>query len=93
MTTPETKLKLQIKHYLSYRQAFWWTNLQGLGSFKGVPDICALKDNKLYLIEAKSKKGKLSEHQKKFMEQAVDVCPQTVVAIVAYSLDDVMTYL
>lgn len=65
--TEETKIKKQIKDYLNLKRVFWWWNVQGLGSFRGLPDLMAVKDGKIYGIEVKTEKGKLSENQKEFL--------------------------
>lgn len=35
---------------------------------KGFPDLFAVKDNKIHFIEVKLPKGRLSEHQKHFID-------------------------
>lgn len=70
--TPETLIKLQIKNWLKGEEWMgkltWWNNLQGIGSWLGLPDIFVLKKGKLYGLEIKSAKGKESDYQRKFGE-------------------------
>ena len=67
--TEETALKHAIKHYLALKKILWWYNLAGIGAYKGLPDIMALHQGKLYAIEVKSKKGQLSKYQKNFLQE------------------------
>ena len=90
LMTEETAIKKQIKDYLNAKGIFHWYNLQGLGAQKGLPDIFALKNGKLYAIEVKKKKGKLSPHQIRFLG---DIRNNDGQAIVAYSYEDVAKYL
>lgn len=64
--TPESQIKGQIKKYLDLKQVFWWYNLAGMGAYKGIPDIFAIKDGVIYGIEVKTPKGVLSPHQVEF---------------------------
>ncbi|MFN7088388.1 MAG: VRR-NUC domain-containing protein [Candidatus Paceibacteria bacterium] len=88
--TEETILKNQIKDYLNIKQVFWWYNLQGLGSQKGIPDLFALKNGVLFAIEVKSPKGKLSEAQENFLER-IKLNGGTV--IIARKLEDIEKFL
>jgi hypothetical protein len=64
--TPETALKKSIKQVLSNCGYFCHHIMQGLGSYPGTPDIIAIKDGLVTMIEAKSPKGRQSEHQKAY---------------------------
>ena len=64
--TEETKIKHQVKDYLKLRGYFVFHNLQGLGSYPGIPDFIAVRDGITRYIEIKTKKGYQSENQKKF---------------------------
>ena len=66
--TPETLEKRAIKQYLTLKGYFHFPLLQGLASYKGLPDIMAIKKNKVYTVEVKKKGGKQSQHQKNFQE-------------------------
>ncbi len=39
---------------------------QGLGSYKGISDLIAMRDGKVIFIEVKTPTGKQSEYQKQF---------------------------
>ncbi len=41
---------------------------QGLGSYKGISDLIALRDGQVVFIEVKTETGKQSEHQRIFQE-------------------------
>ena len=88
--TKETILKKQIKQYLNLKRCFWWYNLQGMGAYKGVPDIFVYKKGMLYAIEAKAPKGKTSPYQDAFLELIKE---NNGVPIIAKRLEDVMEYL
>ena len=45
--------------------------IQGLNSSKGFPDVVAFKDGRCYLIEVKTKTGRLSLFQRNFRDYAV----------------------
>ncbi len=64
--TPETQLKKAIREYLAYHGYFCFPITQGLGSYKGICDLIALKNGKVIFIECKSLKGKLSKWQEGF---------------------------
>jgi hypothetical protein len=65
-TTPETRLKRAIKQYLGYRGWFVRHIIQGMGAYRGIPDILATKGGLTIEIEAKAPKGRQSEHQIKY---------------------------
>lgn len=88
--TEETRLKKQIKDYLKLRPVLWWWNFQSVASYKGLPDIFVLKKGKIYGIEVKTKKGKLSEGQEEFLSAFKQ---RGGIPIVARSLEDVMNCL
>ena len=88
--TSETSLKKTIKEYLTLKKYFWWYSLQGIGAYKGVPDIFVLHKGILYGIECKSKRGELSEHQQHFQ---LDMKNNGGVPITARTLEDVMMFL
>lgn len=65
----ENDVKKQIKDYLDIKQYFHFHIMQGMGAYRGIPDRIALKDGRILFIEAKSPKGRQSEHQKEFQRQ------------------------
>jgi hypothetical protein len=68
--TPETAEKQAIKQYLQIYGCFYYYNLAGVCSFKGIPDLTAIDRNgQVWQIEVKAGKGKQSENQKKFQEE------------------------
>lgn len=67
--TEETALKSQVKDYLRWTNWFCFHLLQGLGNFRGAPDLIAIKEGRVLFIELKSKKGKQSPYQIEFQEE------------------------
>lgn len=61
--TLETKIKKEIKKHLLERGYFYFPVLQGLGAFKGIPDIFAIRGGKVWAIEVKTPKGKQNKYQ------------------------------
>lgn len=90
MPTEETQIKKDIRQYLQVKRIFFWHNLQGLGCFRGLPDYMAIKDGKIYGIEIKGEKGRLSKWQEEFFEEFLK---RGGIAIVARSWMDVSRYL
>jgi ribulose bisphosphate carboxylase small subunit len=62
----ENDIKKQVKDWLSYKGYFHFHVLQGLGAYKGIPDIIAIKDNRVLFLEIKKPTGKQSQYQKDF---------------------------
>ena len=88
--TKETVLKNQIKQYLDLKHYRHWHNLQGIGSYKGLPDRFVLHKGVLYGIEVKSPTGKLNENQQHFQ---MELKNNGGVPITARALEDVMMFL
>lgn len=68
MAANETAVRRQIQDYLRWNG---WTvlyHLQGLGSYRGMSDLQALKGGRSVFIEVKRPGGRQSEVQKKFQE-------------------------
>jgi len=65
----ETDLKRTLKDLLRYRGVFFYHNLQGVGCFKGLPDLCLHYKHKVHYLEVKLPKGKMSDNQIAFQEQ------------------------
>lgn len=66
MGKAETKIRNQVQDYLRWKGWFVWYQLQGLGAYKGAPDLMAAKDGKVIAVEIKTPKGWQSDHQKQF---------------------------
>lgn len=91
MTQPkikETDITRAILQFLKARGIFAWKVFQSLGSTKGVPDILGvLPGGRSLMIEVKTPKGKLSEHQEAFLTRAK---AEGACAFVARSVEDLM---
>ena len=66
--TPENCQKKAIKEYLDVIGAFHFYLLQGLGAYKGSPDMICCLEKQVYAIEVKAPNGRQSDHQKTFQE-------------------------
>lgn len=64
----ESDIRKQIQDYLRWTGWTVFYHLQGLGSFRGLSDLQALKDGRSVFIEVKTPRGRQSEHQKRFQE-------------------------
>jgi len=65
----ENDVKKQVKQYLSLKGYFHFHILQGLGAYKGIPDIIAIKNNRVLFLEIKKPVGwKHSDPQKQFQK-------------------------
>jgi len=64
----ENDIKRQVKNYLDVKGFFHFHILQGLGAFRGIPDMIAVKAGRVIFLEIKKPGGKLSEHQQRFKE-------------------------
>lgn len=70
--TPETLLKRAVRQYLGMTGWFCFPILQGIASYKGIPDIIACRKNstgaygQVLFIECKAPKGKQSPDQIEF---------------------------
>ena len=62
----ENDVKRQVKDYLSIKRYYHFPILQGLGAKRGIPDIIAIKNNRVLFLECKRPGGKQSEYQKQF---------------------------
>lgn len=67
--TPETIIKNQVKDYLKLKGIFYYHNLQGIGAYKGIPDLIAVKGGLYYGLEIKRPTGKQSEYQVEFQKK------------------------
>ena len=66
MKVTEADIRRQVTDYLQLRQYFCFYVLQGLGAYKGIPDLIAVKNGRVLFIELKTARGRQSDHQKKF---------------------------
>ena len=64
----ETDIKRMLKDYLDIKGWFNFHLMAGMGSYKGAPDMIAIKDGRVLFIEAKRQNGKQSEYQKDFQK-------------------------
>ena len=62
----ENDIKALIKDYLTIKGWFWFYNLQGLGSYNGIPDFIAIKNGRTIYLEAKKPGGVQSPGQIEF---------------------------
>jgi len=62
----ESDVRKQIQDYLKWTGWTVFYHLQGLGSYRGMSDLQALKDGRSVFIEVKASRGRQSEHQKSF---------------------------
>ena len=74
----------QVRSYLKALGVFYWRNHQSLASFKGLPDLEGVYRRQHFYIEVKAPKGKLSEHQEKFL---VNVQNEGEKVFVAFGFD------
>ena len=62
----ETDIRRQGRDYLRIKGWFVFYVLQGLGAYRGIPDLIAVRDGRVLFIELKTARGRQSDHQKKF---------------------------
>lgn len=82
----ETMTQNAIRTYLQLVGWYVIRNQQGLGSHKGMADLVAVRDGKVVFIEAKTIRGKLSEHQIRFQ---AEIERHGGTYIIAKSIEDV----
>ena len=70
----------QVRSYLKALGVFHWRNHQSLASFKGLPDLEGVHRKQHFYIEVKAPKGKLSEHQEKFIKTVMNEGERVFVA-------------
>ena len=83
----EAEVTKAIRSTLKTLGVFHWKVHQGLGSVPGVPDILGCYKGKLLGIEVKTRRGTLSDHQRRFIDQ---INREGGIAFVARSIDDVI---
>jgi Holliday junction resolvase len=82
----ESDILKQVKDYLRWNGWFVIRIQQGLGSYRGISDLIAIKDGKVVFVEIKTKKGNLSEWQIKFKN---DLEAKGGTYVVIRSIDDI----
>jgi Holliday junction resolvase len=65
MKNPEMEIQEEIEKYL--RSQGWLIMRLVLNSQKGWPDVTAIKDGHILLVEVKTETGVVSPHQKKWI--------------------------
>ena len=65
----ETMLKQQIKDFLAIKGVFSYALLQGVASFKGLPDRVIHYRGRVIYLEFKTPIGRLTHRQQAFQEQ------------------------
>lgn len=84
----EADVTKQIRSVLKTFGIFHWKVWQGMGSTPGVPDIVGvMPDGRFLGIEVKAPKGKVSDHQERFIN---NINATGGLAFVARSADDVI---
>ena len=91
----EAQITKSIRNLLASMNIFHWKVMQGLGCEKGVPDIMGIipshinkaRSGHLLGIEVKTLRGKLSDHQSRFIDR---INREGGLAFVARSVDDVI---
>jgi len=83
----ENDVKRQVKQLLSLKGYFHFHILQGLGAYRGIPDIIAIKNNRVLFLEIKRPTGKLSNYQKQFQ---TDIEGQGGEYYIIRSIDDLI---
>ena len=62
----EADIRRQVRDYLHAKNWFVFHILQGLGAYRGISDLIAVKDGRVLFIELKTARGRQSQHQVKF---------------------------
>lgn len=65
----ETNIKGQTRDYLSIKGIFNYPLLQGVASYKGLPDRVMHLNGQVHYLEIKRPTGKLSSAQEEFQQQ------------------------
>ena len=66
MPAKESEIRAAIKEYLQWTGWFIFYQLQGLGAYKGLSDLVAVKNGRVVFVEIKKPSGKQSEYQIQF---------------------------
>lgn len=70
--TPENYVKREIKDYLDVTGWFHFHNLQGIGSYKGIPDRIAVRNGVVVFLECKAPGKDLTEKQENFQRDLIE---------------------
>ncbi len=62
----ETDIRRQVRDYLLIKGWFCFHILQGLGAYRGISDLIAVKGGRVLFVELKTARGRQSEYQKVF---------------------------
>ena len=77
---PETLILRDVREYLRWHG---WTVKrfqQGLGSERGIPDLCAFRAGVFVFIEVKTENGRLSDDQRRFRDECeAEAIPHLVI--------------
>lgn len=86
----EKHITQAIRGLLRSLNIFHWKEHGGLGSAPGVPDIVGCYQGRMLAIEVKTDRGRVSEHQQRFIDS---INAAGGLAFVARSVDDVIVAL
>lgn len=86
----EKEITRAVRSVLKGLGIFHWKAMQGLGSTPGVPDILGIYNGRLLGIEVKTRGGKVSEYQQKFIDA---INQRGGIAFVVRSVDDLIAKL
>lgn len=86
-TLTEKQITASIRQLLKTLGIFHWKQFQTLGSPLGIADILGIYNGKMFAVEVKAPKGRLSPQQERFLNI---IREQGGIAILAYSVDDVI---
>ena len=91
-TQKETYIRRSITDAL--RLAGWavFYIFQGLGSYKGISDLIAMKDGRTVYIEVKTETGRQSEHQKQFERICIEHGCRYILARSVNDVAELLTY-
>ena len=64
-------IKSQVKDFLAVKGIFHFHLLQGMGSYRGVPDRVLHYKGKVIYLEIKRPSGKPSQYQQEFQRQCI----------------------
>lgn len=88
--TREKAITHAIRGLLKTLRVFHWKEHGGLGSTPGVPDIIGCYHGRMLGIEVKTDRGRVSEHQQRFID---NINAAGGIAFVARSIEDVIKHL